>query len=118
MKRPGPEPTVYWTLVQHSAYGYKGDKTFLRAVETHSVSTAAQRRRVLAAGGKLWADYTEASDAEHTENYPDPAYQGIVPRAQGEFSRSTLGGLRIYKPTSKSAEKPGPELLAKRFNIG
>lgn len=86
-----------WTLVQHSAMGYKGDAGFARAVETRSVRTLAEQRRVLRAGGVLFATYGAADDAAEKVNYP-PEVKGLYPRVRGSFAPEQVDGLRIYRP--------------------
>lgn len=97
-------PTQY-TLVQHSAYGFRRDYRFWRAVEVRAVSTASGKAKVKKAGGQLFRTYKEADDAEYAENYPKkldkprrPIDMQLIPRVQGHFATAKIDGLRIYIP--------------------
>jgi len=90
-----------WTLVQHSAYGYKGDLVFRDAVEDRHLSLDSEVQKVRAAGGLLFESYTEAVDAAEAANYP-PEAQGMVPVVRGTFSRKKIDGLSIYIPEKEA----------------
>lgn len=89
--------TIQYTLVQHSAAGYKHDPTFNYAVEERHLSTEGEVTKVRQSGGVLFDSYTAASDAAEAENYPAEV-QTIVPHVRGHFSNLTIDGLRIYQP--------------------
>lgn len=89
-----------WTLVQHSA-GANGDPSFVRAVENISVSTKKEIDTIKRIGGVLFDTYTESSDAEYKENYPDEKNMGITPRCRGHFASTKIDGLRIYIPSKE-----------------
>lgn len=91
-----------WTLVQHSAYGYKGDGMFRRAVEERQLESQREVNRVLKAGGLIFDDYGAASDRAEVENYPDPEHMGLIPRCPGVFHRDAVDGLHIYLPADSS----------------
>jgi hypothetical protein len=86
-----------WTLVQHSGFGYSYKPAFKRAVETTSVSTEKEQKKVEKVGGVLFETYREAAAQEQQENYP-PEVKGMIPRCRGSFARIKLGGLRVYTP--------------------
>ena len=89
-------------VVQHSAFGYKSDPTFAHALETRTV-TAAQGRKVLAAGGRVFPTYTEAEDFAEQEHYPT-GYEGFYPRASGTFVSLKIDGLAVYVPNKGEGE--------------
>lgn len=87
-----------YTLVQHSAYGYKQDRTFARGVESRALSTKEALQRVQKAGGLVLTSYTEAEDRAFAEMYPPEAHTFLTPVARGTFSNSVIDGLAIYVP--------------------
>lgn len=89
-----------WTLVQHSGFGYGGDRQFARAVENASVDTKRDLGAVIKVGGVLFDTYQESSDAEYKENYPNPD-MGITPFCRGSFAKSKIDGLKIYIPSKE-----------------
>jgi hypothetical protein len=89
-----------WTLVQHSGFGYGGNPEFRKAVETRSLSKAAEVKKVKAAGGVVLDSYGSASDREFDENYPEEV-QGLVPHCRGTFAKTEIDGLKIYIPAEK-----------------
>lgn len=88
-----------WTLVQHSAYGYKGNLRFQAGLETRHVTTKRNEERIIKAGGLLFDSYQEAEDAAMLYQYP-PGYEGLTPRAlsTGDFARGKIDDLRIFIP--------------------
>lgn len=100
-----------YTLVQHSAAGYKRDPGFARGLESRTVSTPAQLERVERAGGMLFDDYSAAEDKAMELMYPTD-YPGITPAAPGTFSTLQVDGLRIYVPSSNMgrpvSQEPAP----------
>ncbi len=88
---------VMYTLVRHSGFGYAGDRTFEKAVESRTVRTKAEQALVTKEGGVLYEEYIQAEDAGADENYPG-AYRGMIPVAQGTFSEKRIDGLHIYIP--------------------
>jgi hypothetical protein len=95
--------TTQYTLVQHSAAGYKHDPTFDYAVEERLLSLDSHVKAVQAAGGVLFDSYMAASDAAEAENYP-PEVESIVPHVRGHFSRQDIDGLRIYVPLRQAVQ--------------
>ena len=101
-----------WTLVQHSAFGYAGNRQFERAVQIETLTKASEVRAVQAAGGLLFDDYGKASEREFAENYP-PEFDKdkpcvpprLTPMAQGRFSRRTVANLAIYLPPQTTNTK-------------
>lgn len=95
--------TLY-TLVQHS--GVTTDHAeFARAVELRSITTQ-QIDKVKAAGGLVFEDYSAASEAEESENYP-PEVKGLIPQVRGGFSIETkIGGSPVYVPAADPEKKP------------
>lgn len=86
----------HYTIVQHSAYGYKGDPAFSKGLETRSVNTD-ERNRVVKAGGLLFPTYSSAENYADREMYVQ-VYGGIIPDAPGTFSHMKIDGLAIYIP--------------------
>lgn len=84
-----------FTIVQHSACGYRGDPLWSRAVETRTVNTASEARKVNAAGGMLFDTYHEAAIFEDRINTDGP---GMYPAVKGAFSTEMIDDLRIYIP--------------------
>lgn len=95
----------YHTVVQHSGYGYNGDGTFRKGLESRSITTAAARDRVLHAGGVLFDTYTQAEDYCMEEMYrtAPPGAFTLVPEAPGVFSTREVDGLCIYVPNERPA---------------
>jgi len=87
-----------WTIVQHSAYGYKGNPQFKQGLETRKVNTNAEVNRVGAAGGVIFPSYREAEDTAMNWMYPPGHSGGIIPDAKGTFSDKEIDGLKIYIP--------------------
>jgi len=88
-----------YTLVQHSGFGYAGDRQFMKAVELRPVE-GRQIEAVKKAGGLLFDTYEQADKAEQSENYP-PDVNGLIPCCLGTFHRSTVDKLKVYVPKSK-----------------
>jgi hypothetical protein len=87
----------HWTLVQHSGFVVTAHEDFRNAVETRSI-TAAQAERVRAAGGLVFTDYFNATEAEEAENYP-PGTLGLIPQVKGAFSVTLqIDGMPVYVP--------------------
>jgi len=86
-----------YTLVQHSGFVVAGKIDFKRAVELRSCSEA-ESKQVQHAGGLLFETYSEASDAEFSENYPADVH-GLLPRIAGRFSNKNVQGQAIYIPS-------------------
>jgi hypothetical protein len=91
---------IKYTIVQHSAFGYKGDRQFERGVESRQVDIKVQQDRVIKAGGVLFDTYSEAEDFAMKAMYPE-GYPGLTPRVEGTFSDKQVDGLRIYIPVRK-----------------
>ena len=90
------------TLVQHSGYQEGARPQFERALETRVV-TAAQAKKVLAAGGLVYDDYAAAEDAADALMYESG--NTIVPGARGTFSPTLrVDGLRVYLPPKDEDE--------------
>ena len=91
-----------WTVVQHSAFGYKGDPQFRWGLETRPITTKGDKRRVERAGGLLFKGYMMAEDCAEEAMYPDEG-MGLIPQANrvGTFSVHVIDGLRIFVPTEE-----------------
>lgn len=89
-----------YTVVQHSARGYKGDGTFKQGLETRALSPADEKR-VIAAGGLVFNSYIEAEDYCEEEQYPPGS--SLIPNAPGHFSKCQVSGLFVYVPVNKEA---------------
>ena len=87
----------YWTIVQHSAYGYNDDEDFKAGLEVRSITKKSEFDRVQKVGGILFEDYTEADNYMMGQMYP-PDIKGLIPHAAGSFSDQEIDGLRIYRP--------------------
>jgi len=75
-----------WTIVQHSAFGYKNNPQFEQGLETRPVRTVWEKARVEAAQGILFNSYREAEDFAMSAMYPEGHPGGIIPDAKGTFS--------------------------------
>jgi len=85
-----------YTIVVHSGYGYGGDPTFARGLETRAVP----RRMVDAvreAGGVLTSSAFAGAIGD-AEMYP-PGTMGLVPAASGCFAAVAIDSLNLYIPT-------------------
>jgi hypothetical protein len=89
--------TGRWTIVQHSAFGYKQDPQFERAVETRQIQNSIEMIRVNRAHGCVFNSYMEAEEFAEKANYPD-GHEGIIPGVKGKFSVWLIDGLKIYIP--------------------
>lgn len=88
-----------WTLVQHSAFGYAEKPGWEHAVETRSLHTDAEVKRVKQAGGMIFDTYGEAEDQVMKSCYPDgPGDTLTYPHVLGTFSDKMVDDLRIYIP--------------------
>lgn len=95
--------TGQWTIVQHSAFGYKQNPQFERAVETRQIQNSAEAIRVRRAHGLIFNSYKEAEDFTEKANYPaDMDSKSIIPNVQGKFSVWMIDGLKIYIPVVRS----------------
>lgn len=89
-----------YTLVQHSGFGYGGDRQFMMAVELRQVD-GRQIESVKKAGGVLFSTYTEADEAEQSENYPSDV-KGLIPCVLGSFhTKSKIDDLKVYIPKAR-----------------
>jgi hypothetical protein len=89
----------WWTLVQHSAYGYQEKPGWDKAVETRKLTTEAELDRVRKVGGLLFSTYDAADQQEYQSNYPDGAGERLMyPQVKGTFSDKEVDGLKIYIP--------------------
>jgi hypothetical protein len=91
-----------YTLVQHSAAGYKDDPRFAKAVEEAMVDSQRTEDAIRKRGGLLLSNYGTAHDRAEAENYP-PEVTGLIPQAKGVFADYEVGGLKLYIPAA--AEK-------------
>jgi len=90
-----------WTIVQHSAFGYKGNLGFEKGLETRQVKTQAEQITVVKAGGLLFETYDKAEAYSEEEPYKgQTVVHALLPYAQGTFSEHKIDGLRIYLPPS------------------
>ncbi|GAC1527423.1 MAG: hypothetical protein NVS3B1_17710 [Marmoricola sp.] len=87
---------MQYAIVQHSGYGYKGNRQFIGGLESRSVS-AVEARRVEKAGGLVFESYGAAEDFAEQAMYPE-GYGGLIPNAKGSFSRVAIDGLAVYIP--------------------
>ena len=87
------EMDTKWTVVQHSGFGYKGDTTFAKALESRMAQRKVDQKKILRVGGVLFDSYKEAEDFCDTA-----AGDGPVPAVKGTFSDKMIDGLAIYIP--------------------
>lgn len=94
-----------WTVVQHSGYGYGGDATFMRGLETRTVDNVKDRNTVTKAGGLLFDSYSHAEDWVEAEMYRGQPtdLEHMVPQALGTFADKSVDGLAIYVPFDPDA---------------
>lgn len=89
-----------YTLVQHSGYGYAGKPEFQAAVELKEIK-GKEIDKVKRAGGAVFDDYREGSEAETRENYP-PGVVGLIPNVRGRFHKTvSIDRLKVYLPDPK-----------------
>ena len=91
--------TNKYTLVAHSGLPM--------AVEMRFLQNKSELRRVNRAGGVVFTDYKEATEAEEAENYP-PEVLGIHPRVRGHFVKEVVQGLQIYIPKKETETNEQP----------
>jgi hypothetical protein len=95
---PDKTRSTIYTIVQHSAAGYKGDDTFAQGLEIVEVSGAGLIGRIVSAGGKVFSAYNIANSYCMDECYP-PGHQGMIPKAPGTFHPVLkVHGLKLYIP--------------------
>jgi|TARA_Y100000310_G_C20619214_1_gene782337 hypothetical protein len=87
---------TFYTVVQHSGWGYGKKREFIHGLEPVGC-TKKDAQRVELVGGKLFETYKEADEYSYTEQYPE-GYKGLLPIAEGTFSRRVVNGLKIYVP--------------------
>lgn len=90
---------VRYTVVQHSAFGYKGDPTFENGLETRRITTKGEAALVARAGGVIFPTYGSAEDYAFDQMYCNVT-EGIIPKASGKFSHLKIDDLAIYIPGS------------------
>lgn len=95
----GKTPAQF-TAVQHSGFGYGGNPQFAKGLEVRTVSTKAEQATVHTAGGVLFDTRQAADEFCDRAMWPDEQ-GGLIPRARGRFSESTIDGLRIYIPATE-----------------
>jgi len=90
---PAPDK---WTLVQHSAMGYKGRADFERGLEVRIIPKTITPEAITNLGGLVFDDYKAAHDRAYQEMYP-VGVAGLNPQARGTFHVGVLiDGLRLY----------------------
>lgn len=94
--------TLHHVAVRHSAFGYKGDLDFSGGLESRSLTTKAQVRRVLRIGGHVFNGYRQCEDFCDWAMYTATNVEGLIPKARavGSFSPLTVDGLAIFLPNS------------------
>lgn len=95
-----PKTLKKYTIVQHSAMGYKKDTCFAKGLESRSVVTPASQKRVQEAGGLLFDEWEEAEAYAEKEMY-QPDNKSLIPNAPGTFSKHQVEGLALYIPVTK-----------------
>lgn len=92
-----PRQVVGYTVVQHSAYGYKNDLRFKQGLQPASLESVKQMHLVRSAGGVTFDTYKEADDFCDKAMYP-PGVSGLNPQARGTFAQVTVDQLKVYVP--------------------
>jgi hypothetical protein len=100
MRKNVRSPINKWTLVRHSGWTVAKKPGFEHAVETQMLTTQTEVARVVRVGGMVFDDYTKATEAEYSENYP-PGIKGLIPKTHGTFARAKIQGGQIYQAQSK-----------------
>ena len=98
---PSYRAPLNYTLVQHSAAGYKNDPRFSRGLQPAAIHDSEERERVLTAGGLLFSTYVAADRFGHACMYHPNCKSFLIPDAQGKFHLESVDGLRIYIPTDE-----------------
>lgn len=86
-----------WTVVQHSAAGYRYDPQFEQGLESRQLQNKNEMNQVEKAGGLIFDNYNDAEDFAEKACYPE-GYMGLIPQARGTFSLTMIDGLRVYIP--------------------
>jgi hypothetical protein len=90
-----------WTAVQHSAFGYEGDFTFMNGLETRRVTTLPEMTKVIKANGVLFDTYEAAEAYVEAEMYPPSSPHFLVPYARGTFADVMIDQLSVYVPVAE-----------------
>jgi hypothetical protein len=105
MRYQKKKKTTFYTLVQHSAFTFKGDLRFEHAVECRVLSTTGQVIRVQDAGGVLESDWRRITARELSENYPAGRKSSLdLPNADGAFASVRIEGQRVYVPGRRNCD--------------
>lgn len=95
---PKEKKVFAYTIVQHSAAGYKGDPDFRQGLEERAVDDLRVAEAIMKEGGVLLPNYAAASRYALSEAYPED-YEGMAPKAPGKFSSAyNVDGLKLYLP--------------------
>ena len=86
-----------YTVVQHSAYGYKADIRFKQGLQPITLNNARERANVISRGGVVFDTYKEADDFCDKAMYPEGT-EGLNPAAKGTFAALEVDGLKLYLP--------------------
>lgn len=86
-----------YAIVQHSAFGYKGDSVFQQALESRSVVSRSQIAEIRKVGGLMFDTYMEAEDFCDDAMYPE-TLNDLIPQAKGTFAAYQIDGLAVYIP--------------------
>ena len=89
-----------YAIVQHSGFGYGGDRQFYGGLETRPLTTKAQYDRAERAGGVVFDNYCIAEDFCEWAQYTASKVAGLIPLADrvGKFSLLTIDSLQIFMP--------------------
>lgn len=90
-----PSTDVKYTVVQHSAFGYKDDPQFEAGLETRRVTTQKAQRDVIKVGGLLFDGQHEAETFCDEAMYP-VGVEGLIPAARGTFAALKVDSLAVY----------------------
>ena len=96
-----------YTLVQHSGFGYGGDRTFQRGLEPREITSKVELNRVRKVGGLVLQNYIISEDMAEELMYPNNYPNGAAPTATyfGNFSVKTVDDLHIFVPKQTMLEE-------------
>ena len=90
----------FYTIVQHSGYGYGDNTQFENGLEPRNIERKSQFMRVMSEGGVVFDNWMDAEDYCEHEMYPSD-YKGLIQNAPGHFCAFKIDNLRLYIPNER-----------------
>lgn len=94
----------FWTVVQHSGYGYGFKPEFEHGLESRVLESKEEVELVRKEGGCLFDNYGEAEEFALNESYPETGEFYLIPNAPGSFSNKEIDELAIYLPKAADVQ--------------